>query len=95
MRYSPELTNLILTWLGGIAAVQGLTEKAKLLWKNADVRLRKILNYLASIIISILLCAVFLYLNDSFSFKALFLYAIPIWLAASGVYDAFHASKSQ
>lgn len=95
MKYNPEIANYILLWIGGIAAVQGLTEKVKSLWKRADERLRKILNYAASVIICLVVVAVFLFLNDSFSAKDVFLYSIPIWLAASGIYDAFHTPKTQ
>lgn len=95
MKYNPEIANYILLWIGGIAAVQGLTEKVKGIWKNADQRLKKILNYGASIIICLLITGLFLYLNNSFSVKELILYAIPIWLTASGIYDAFHTPKTQ
>lgn len=95
MKYNPEIMNLLLLWIGGIAAVQGLTEKLKCIWKNADSRLRKVLNYLASILVCFLVCATFLALNNSFSLKALFLYVIPVWLTASGIYDATHFPKTQ
>lgn len=95
MPFNPDLMNLILFWIGGIAAVQGLTEKIKGLWKNADPRLKKILNYTASVLVCLVIVALFLFLNDSFSVKSLFLYAIPIWLTASGIYDAYHIPKTQ
>lgn len=87
--YEKSLTDMILVWIGGIAAVQGLTEKLKALWKDADQRLSKILNYLASVVVAVAVSGLFLYLNGLFSVKALFLHAIPIWLMATGIYDAF------
>ena len=95
MKFNPDVINLILIWIGGIAAVQGLTEKIKGLWKSADQRVKKILNYGASVIVCLIVTGLFLFLNDSFSVKELLLYAIPIWLTASGIYDAFHAPKTQ
>lgn len=95
MNFNPDLTGIIVAWIGGIAAVQGLTEHVKSLWKNADPRLAKILNYAASILVSLTVVAVFLILTDGFSFRSLFLYAIPIWLTASGMYDAFHTQKTR
>ncbi len=94
MRFNPEITNLILLWIGGVAAVQALTEKLKGLWKDSDPRLKKILNYLASIIICLIVSGVFLFLNDIFSIRGLFLYAVPVWITASGIYDAYR-SKSE
>lgn len=93
--FKPEVFEMLLVWIGGVAAVQGLTEKVKGIWKNADQRLKKILNYGASIIICLLITGLFLYLNNSFSVKELILYAIPIWLTASGIYDAYHIPKTQ
>lgn len=93
--YSPDISSLILVWIGGIAAVQGFTEKLKWLYRNADDRLKKVLNYLASILISLFVSGFFLYLTNSFSLKATVLYAVPIWLAASGIYDAYHIPKTQ
>lgn len=95
MKFNPEVMNLLLVWIGGVAAVQGLTEKVKGFWKNADHRLKKILNYGASVIVCLAVTGLFLLLNDSFSIKELFLYAIPIWLTASGIYDAMHTPKTQ
>ncbi|HUM33643.1 MAG TPA: hypothetical protein PKX32_00120 [Candidatus Saccharicenans sp.] len=95
MKFNPTLINLLLIWIGGIAAVQGLTEKVKGLWKNVDQRLKKILNYGASVIVCLIVTGLFLFLNDSFSVKELFLYAVPIWLTASGIYDAYHVPKTQ
>ena len=95
MKFDPAVINLFLIWIGGTAAVQGLTEKVKGIWKNADQRLKKILNYGASIMICLLITGLFLYLNNSFSVKELILYAIPIWLTASGIYDAYHMPKTQ
>lgn len=91
MKFDPNVTNLILVWIGGIAAVQGLTEKIKGFWKNADQRLKKILNYAASVIICLVITGMFLFLNDSLSIKELFLYAVPIWLTATGIYDAYRS----
>lgn len=95
MKFNPEVISLILLWIGGVAAVQALTQKLKGLWKSADQRLKKVLNYSASIVICLIVSGLFLYLNDSFSLKALFLYAIPVWLTASGIYDAFRQPKTQ
>lgn len=93
MRYNPAVLEAIIFWIGGIAAVQGLTEQLKKLWKNADARLARVLNYVASVVMALAVPAVFLALNDMFSVKSLLLYAIPIWLMATGIYDAFHTPK--
>ncbi len=95
MNYDPQLSNLILVWIGGAAAVQGLTEKLKWLYRNADSRLKKILNYITSILVSLVVTGLFLFLTDMFSVKGMFLYALPVWLVASGIYDAIHAPKSK
>jgi uncharacterized membrane protein HdeD (DUF308 family) len=95
MKFNPHAIDLLLIWIGGIAAIQGFTEKLKWLYRKAEPRLKKILNYVASVIVSLVVTGVFLYLADTFSIKALILYAIPIWLAASGIYDALHVPKSQ
>ncbi len=95
MNYDPQLTNLILVWIGGAAAVQGLTEKLKWLYRNADSRLKKILNYITSVVVSLAVTGLFLFLTDVFSVKGMFLYALPVWLVASGIYDAIHVPKTQ
>lgn len=95
MNFNPEVMNLILFWIGGVAAVQALTQKLKGLWKGAGPELRKVLNYSASISVSLIVCGLFLFLNDSFTLKKLFLYAIPVWMTASGIYDAYRQPKSQ
>ena len=95
MPFNPDLMNLILFWIGGVAAVQSLTQKLKGLWKRADSELRKVLNYSASIAVSLIICGLFLFLNDSFTFKKLFLYAIPVWMTATGLYDAYRQPKSK
>jgi len=95
MNYDPQLSNLILVWIGGVAAVQGLTEKLKWLYRNADSRLKKILNYISSILVSLVVTGAFLYLTDVFSVKAMILYTVPVWFVASGLYDAVHVPKSQ
>ena len=93
--FNPNVLTLILVWIGSIAAVQGFTEKLKWLYRKADDRLKKILNYINSFVVSLVVCALFLFLTNTFSVKGIFLYAIPIWLAASGIYDAFHIPKSR
>ena len=93
--FDTNIQSLILVWIGSIAAVQGFTEKLKWLYRKADDRLKKILNYINSFVISLVVCALFLFLTNTFSVKGIFLYAIPIWLAASGIYDAFHVPKSR
>ncbi len=90
--YNPDLQTLLLGWIGGIAAIQGFTEKLKWLYRNVDDRLKKVLNYVVSFMVSLVVCGVFLYLTGLFSIKGMFLYAIPMWLAASGIYDFSHLS---
>lgn len=91
--FDANIQSMILVWIGGIAAVQGFTEKLKWLYRKADDRLKKVLNYLSSILVSLFVSGFFLYLTNSFSLKATALYAVPIWLAASGIYDAFHVAQ--
>ena len=92
--FDTNIQSLILIWIGSIAAVQGFTEKLKWLYRKADDRVKKILNYINSFVVSLVVCALFLFLTNTFSVKGVFLYAIPIWLAASGIYDAYR-SKSK
>ena len=91
--FKPEIFEMLLVWVGGAAGVQALTELLKTLWKSADTRLKKILNFLAAIIVTVVLVAAFLWANDIFSLKTLVLYGFPMWLIASKIYDIYHPSK--
>lgn len=91
--FKPEIFEMLLVWVGGAAGVQALTELLKTLWKSADTRLKKILNFLAAIIVTVVLVAAFLWANDIFSLKALVLYGFPMWLIASKIYDIYHPSS--
>ncbi|MDY0231881.1 MAG: hypothetical protein WDA47_03255 [Bacilli bacterium] len=92
--FNPELQGLILAWIGGIPAIIGLTEWLKGLYKNADDRLKKILNYITSFVVSFGVCAAFLALTGQFRISLTILECIPIWLASSGIYDATHVPKA-
>ena len=92
--FKPEIFEMLLVWVGGAAGVQALTELLKTLWKSADTRLKKILNFLAAIIVTVVLVAAFLWANDIFSLKALVLYGFPMWLIAAKIYDIYHPSQS-
>ena len=93
--FNPELQGLILAWIGGIPAIIGLTEWLKGLYKNADDRLKKILNYITSFVVSFGVCAAFLALTGQFRIKLILFEAIPLWLASSGSYDALHTKKEE
>ncbi len=93
--FKPEIFELLLVWVGGAAGVQALTELLKTLWKNADTRLKKILNFLSAIIVTAGLVSAFLWANDIFSLKALVLYGFPMWLIAAKIYDIYHPKASQ
>jgi len=93
--FKPEVFEMLLVWVGGAAGVQALTELLKTLWKSADTRLKKILNFLAAIIVTIVLVTAFLWANDIFSLKALVLYGFPMWLIAAKIYDIYHPKANQ
>ena len=90
VNYDPNLQTLILTWIGGIPAVLGIVEKLKWFYRNADSRLKKILNYINSAIVSFGVTALFLLRTGQFRIGLAVLESIPIWLAASGIYDFTH-----
>lgn len=92
--FDANIQSLILVWIGGIAAVQGFTEKLKWLYRKADDRLKKILNYVVSFLVALFICGLFFFLTGTFSIKSTLLYAIPIWLAAGGIYDFSHLPKT-
>jgi len=94
VNYDPNLQTLILTWIGGIPAVLGIVEKLKWFYRNADSRLKKILNYINSAIVSFGVTALFLLLTGQFRISLTILECIPIWLASSGIYDATHVPKA-
>lgn len=91
--FKPEIFEMLMVWVGGAAGVQALTELVKSLWKSADTRLKKILNFMSAIIITIILVAAFLWANDIFSMKAMVLYGFPMWLIAAKIYDIYHPSS--
>jgi hypothetical protein len=93
--FKPEIFEMLLVWVGGAAGVQALTELLKTLWKNADTRVKKILNFLAAIIVTVALVSAFLWANDIFSLKALVLYGFPMWLIAAKIYDIYHPKVNQ
>mgnify|MGYP000902140761 CR=1 FL=1 len=92
--YNPELQAIILTWIGGIPAIIGLTEFIKSFFKLADDRIKKLLGYLISFAVSFGVCAAFLALTGQFRISLAILECIPIWLVSSGIYDATHTPKS-
>ena len=92
--FKPEIFEMLLVWVGGAAGVQALTELLKTFWKSVDTRLKKILNFMSAIIITIILVVAFLWANDIFSLKALVLYGFPMWLIAAKIYDIYHPTKT-
>lgn len=93
--FNPEVLTLMLGWIGGVAGIVGFTEKIKWFYRHADERLKKILNYITSIVVSLAISGLFLYLTDLWTIKQMILYAIPLWLASSGVYDSLHTKKQE
>jgi hypothetical protein len=93
--YDPILIQNIMAWVGGIAAVAGLTSKVK----NALCaiikmpQLKTIIGYVSSGLVAFAVPSLYLWLTDQWGFKLAILMGISIWMAASGIYDQYHTKE--
>lgn len=86
--FDPGLTNTILVWLGGQAAVRALTSHIVKALDKLNCQLHTLWGYLVSVSLSVIITATFLWATDQFSGKSLVLYAVAVWVTASGIYDS-------
>lgn len=101
MNYDPILMQNIMAWIGGVAAVNGLTAKVKALvcWliekkkPIQDKRVVSLIGYGSSMCISFATPALYLWLTDQWGIKLAILMGISIWMTASGLYDQFHTKE--
>lgn len=93
--YDPNLMMNIMAWIGGVAAVTGLTAKVKdaLCALIKTPQLKALVGYIASGAVSFAVPAVYLWLTDQFAIKLVALMAISMWMTASGIYDQYHTPK--
>lgn len=90
--FDPILFQNMVAWIGGIAAIRGLTTKLTNLFKNTHPGLKKIIGYSASTLVAAAITGLYLGLTGQLTVPAAALYGIPMWLTASGIYDQGHAS---
>ncbi len=93
--FDPGLSQNIMAWIGGVAAIAGLTAKVKTaLEKMKFLRLNAtVVGYLSSFAVSMAVPSVYLWLTSQFTVKLALLMGISMWMTASGIYDQFHTSQ--
>ena len=93
MTYDEQLLVNMIAWVGGLAGVTGLTAKITGLFKNASDAVKKIVGYVASILIAFLIPLVYFLLTGQFEIKVVLFYAISMWMVSSGIYDKYHTPE--
>lgn len=93
--YDPILMQNIIAWIGGVAAVNGLTSKVKnaLCALAKTPQLKAVIGYVSSILVALAIPSTYLWLTNQWGFKLAVLMSISIWMTASGLYDQFRTKE--
>src|SRR5512135_2130998 len=91
--YDPNITQAILAGVFGIISVVALTTYVKklLIKDTMTPLLQKVLGYVISAVVSVVMTAAYLLLvAHIFTGANLLMYSFSVWFVASGLYDTFH-----